>query len=278
MTTLIFSTGSLYTHDLAFAFEVAAEAGFDGVELMLDERYCTRDPDYVQALSAQYNLPVLVVHTPFSPRLPGWRAGQIERIEQARALAEQLGAQTQVLHLPSIIGRGTLRAGRFARHFPAMHPTAITRGWIKRTLPAVQKTTPVRIALENMPMFHAFGRAWNNTLWNTIAEWSLSHDYLTLDTTHWGTFGLDPLRAYEAAEGRVVNIHLSNYGVGIEHRLPQDGALDLAGFLRAVAASGYRGTVCTELSPRALHFDKGLAEIRARLTETVVFCREHLAV
>ena len=92
---LLFSTGSLYVYDLSLAFQLSAEAGFDGVEVMCDERYSTRHREYLQQLSDQHNQPIHVLHTPFSPRLPGWynaQHDQIERITQTLKLAEKLNA------------------------------------------------------------------------------------------------------------------------------------------------------------------------------------------
>lgn len=43
-TRLIFSTGSLYLLDTALVFDMAAEAGFDGMEIMCDDRFTTREP------------------------------------------------------------------------------------------------------------------------------------------------------------------------------------------------------------------------------------------
>ena len=38
------STGSLYTFGTARAFELAARAGYDGVEVIVEERWDTRQP------------------------------------------------------------------------------------------------------------------------------------------------------------------------------------------------------------------------------------------
>ena len=40
----LFSTGSLYRYGTARCFEFAARAGFDGVEVMVDDRWDTRQP------------------------------------------------------------------------------------------------------------------------------------------------------------------------------------------------------------------------------------------
>jgi sugar phosphate isomerase/epimerase len=273
---LIFSTGSLYTNDTAHCFALAAEAGFDGMEIMCDHRWSTRDADYLAALADQYHLPILVVHTPFSARLPGWQAGegQVRRIELTLQLAEQLGAEAMVLHLPERVWlrRYELLGRRF--RLPWRSGFGPVKQWFERRLKQVQQATRVKIAVENMPTVQLFGRPVAHVWWNTVPEWSRIHEWLTLDTTHWATHGVDPLVAYRAARPRVRNVHLSNYD-GRQHRLPHRGRLDLGAFLAELAADAFDGTVSVELHPDALGFPD-TAAIRRNLHETVAFCRGYL--
>ncbi len=62
MIRVALSTGSIYTYGTARAFELAAGAGYDGVELIVDDRWDTRQAAYVRRLSEQYEIPVLSVH------------------------------------------------------------------------------------------------------------------------------------------------------------------------------------------------------------------------
>lgn len=185
---LIFATGSLYLLDSAQCFALAAEAGFDGAEIMCDARWFTHDPEYLASLAERHRLPVLVVHTPFSERTPGWSQGgdQVRRIEQTLWLAETLGAEAIVVHLPErlwlrryrLLGRTVLvpQPGRFGT----------VKRWIEQQLPQVQARTRVKIAVENLPSKRVFGWVMPHIWWNTVAEWSRVHDHLTLDTTHLG--------------------------------------------------------------------------------------------
>ena len=68
---VIFSTGSLYLLDLAHYFELAAEAGFDGIEVMCDTVYSSRDPIYLQTLSERYDLRYLWCTRRLSRGCPG---------------------------------------------------------------------------------------------------------------------------------------------------------------------------------------------------------------
>jgi sugar phosphate isomerase/epimerase len=274
---LIFSTGSLYLMDTAHCFVLAAEAGFDGIEVMCDDRWSTRDPLYLAALAERHRQPVLVCHTPFSSQLQGWDhpGDQVGRIEKTLRLAESLGAESIVVHLPERIWLRRVRLlGRTVR-VPTRSSLRGLKPWFEEELRRFQRRTTVRVAIENMPAGFLFGRPVSHVWWNTVPEWSRVHRWLTLDTTHWATHGVNPLDALRAAGDHLSHVHLSNYD-GRQHRLPQRGRLDLAAFLRELASSGFEGTVSVELHPDALEFHDDAA-LRRNLAETVAFCREHLA-
>jgi sugar phosphate isomerase/epimerase len=273
---VIFSTSSLCVLDIAHCFALAAEAGFDGIEVMCDERWSTRDPRYLRHLSAEYDLPTPVVHTPFSMRIDGWRhpSDQLQRIYQTLDLAENVGADAIVVHLPHRIGAVLLHTPGRTFFVPWPSPYEPVRRWMEQKLPEAQRRTHIKIAIENMPVARLWGREIDPTYWNTVEHWSAVHEYLTLDTTHWATKQIDPLDAYLAAGSRVCHVHLSNYD-GREHRLPHVGLLDLGAFLRRMAADAFNGTICAELSPDALQCDDEAA-LRRNMRDSLMFCREHL--
>ncbi len=275
---VILSTGSLWLMDTAHTFELAAEAGYDGIEMMCDDRYTTRLASYLCQLSADHGLPIPVLHTPFSSRVQGWGKSNTElgRVQHTLALADEVGAERIVVHLPMKFGRGALAAGNaFKIQFPWFSPVADFQAWIASGgLAQLQSETRVQLAMENMPAKHFMGAPRNIAYWNSIEAWSQVHDHLTLDTTHWGTFGIDPIVPLRAAGERVKHVHLSNYD-GREHRLPQSGDLDLGAFLRELVTMNFTGTVSVEVHPDALAFDTPKVT-RRKLRETLDFCREHL--
>lgn len=273
---VLFSTGSLYVFDVAYCFELAASAGFDGIEIMCDERYSTRDPAYLKRMTKDYGLPVLVAHTPFSPRLPGWRADndEVKRVEYTLDLAHELKAETIVVHLPRKRGQVTLQVNQRRWTLPWRPILYPVKNWMEQELPALQARTKVKIGIENMPSKYVAGQEVNPSWWNEPEEWSRVHEWLTLDTTHWATRKVDPLAAYRMAEGRVCHIHLSNYD-GREHQLPHKGNLNLKTFLRALNADGYTGTVSLELSPGSLIFKENRV-MRHNLQASLDFTREYL--
>jgi sugar phosphate isomerase/epimerase len=97
--------------------------------------------------------------------------------------------------------------------------------------------------------------------------------HLTLDTTHLGTWGMDPLAVYDRLRERVAHVHLSNFD-GREHRSPPDGHLPLAELLRRLARDGYQGAITVETAPDALDAEDE-AECLTALRRALAFCREH---
>jgi sugar phosphate isomerase/epimerase len=275
MIPVILSTGSLWSYGIDRCFALAERAGFDGIELMVDQRWDTRQPDYLGRLMAAHGLPVLAVHSPFIS-VPGWPNDNPGRIRASVELAEALGAAVVVHHLPSRLGLAWLRTN--ARFFPVPMPTnpeADYRRWLEGGYSALQASTAVRLCIENMPAFRRFRRPISLYAWNTPAEMA-RFPHLTIDTTHLGTWDLEPAEVLSGFIGRVGHVHLSNYD-GREHRLPWDGRLHLDRFLSALAASGYSGSVSIEVWPEVLDAGKADADVVARLADCVTFARKALA-
>ena len=278
MPVLSLSTGSLYTYGIARAFDLAAEAGFDAMEVLVDHRWDTRQPAYLRRLSRDSGLPIAAVHNPFLPHVPGWPRDSRERLVESAALARELDARVVVAHLPlriwgvrvELLGFGT---GSLLLPIPLPNDRGY-RHFLLDDLPQFEQAAGVRVGVENMPAKRILGRK--------VSLWALNRisvlermPHLTLDTSHLGTWGLDPLAVYERLKGRIVHVHLSNFN-GREHRLVEDGHLPLAELLQRLQGDGYEGAVSLELAPDALQAeDEG--QVRAHLRRMVAFCREQMS-
>lgn len=258
-----FSTGSLYTYGLDRVFALAAEAGFDGLEVLIDPRFDTRQPAYLRRLMERYNLPILSVHAPFRPRrLTAWPRNQPESIAATAEIARAVGAKVVIVHLPYWRERGYLR-------------------WLRGQLGAWQQAhSDLVIAVENMPL--KWVRWWpfaplEMWLMNQLEEWE-AFPHLNLDTTHLGTKGLDPLAVYERVRERVVHVHLSNArreGRRVqEHCRLEDGFLPLGELIARLAQDGYDGVAAVELHPDVLEAEDE-EKVRLHLRQQVTFCRQH---
>ncbi|MCK6624736.1 MAG: sugar phosphate isomerase/epimerase [Anaerolineae bacterium] len=276
---IILSTGSLFNFDLDTAMALAAETGFDGVELMVDWRRETHHVPHLEKLMARHNLPILAVHNPFASFPPGWKHDPVGLIQHSVRLAESLGAQTVVVHPPARWVRlqsvvlAPQRHWKLSIPIPVAGPGALGR-WLQQELPHFQAQTAVKIAVENMP------RRW-------LGPWQLEpfhfnnarqlnqFQHLTLDTTHVGTWRADLLEFYRQIKPQVAHIHLSNFN-GHEHQLLYNGSLPLAAFLAELTKDQFAGLVSLELGPTSLQAEDEV-RLRKNLRDSLAFCQKALA-
>jgi sugar phosphate isomerase/epimerase len=278
MVYIALSTGSLHTYGISRVFELAAEAGFEAIEILIDHRWDTRHPAYLSRLSHGSGLPIIAVHSPFVPAVPGWSSDPLGRLRESAALARDLGAGIVVTHLPLRIHAVRIEFFGLSRR-PTNLPLPIPvsgdyRRFLENGLGRFEEEEGVRVGVENMPAKRILGRRVEIHSLNTLdALDNLSH--LTLDTTHLATWGLDPVEVYGRSKKRVLHIHLSNFD-GTEHKLPQEGQLPLGDFLRQLKRDGYDGAVSVELGPDVLQADDE-ERVRVHLRRAFTFCRERLA-
>jgi len=279
---LALSTGSLYTYGLDRVFGLAKEAGFNGIEVLLDGRWDTRQADYLKHLMDRHGLPVVSLHSPFHLiRIPGWEQDPIWRLKRTVELAEALGARVVVAHPPLGWLRISLRVmgASNTRGFWAGLPLSWFVGrpyarWLCDELESFQRGTEVTVAVENMPR-RQIGPLGFDLYQMTRLESLERFRHLTLDTTHLATHDIDIIQTYERLAGRVAHVHLSNYN-GQEHRLLRDGHLPLADFLRRLNQDGYQGIITLELQPDALGAGDD-NQVLANLRAAVGCYREHFA-
>ncbi|MBW1993798.1 MAG: sugar phosphate isomerase/epimerase, partial [Deltaproteobacteria bacterium] len=252
------STGSLYNYGTARVFALAAEIGYDGIEVLIDGRWDTRHADYLRRLSSDHRLPIVSFHSPFVPDVQGWPFTQIERLKKTAELAKDLSVPLVVAHLPmriyGIWGQmNFFNNRRFMLPMPFLKQGKYYRFLLKGCLQHIERSCGIKVALENMPV-HRFLGFRINLYWFNDLEGLRRFAHLTLDTTHVVTSGYDPLEVYTRLKQRIVHLHLSNYD-GTEHRSPVKGKLALARLLQQLAIDGYGGVISVEASPDALDAD-----------------------
>lgn len=252
---VVFSTGSLYPFGLDRIFGWAAEAGYDGIEVMMDERWDTHQQGYLEHLMQTHALPVSALHPPIGRGV--WGLEPEDTLVRVADLAARVGAGAVVAHPP--------RAGRSLDK------------WRKGPL-AEARSQGVSVAVENMPL------EVNQGLLGLRAPRTCCHpeDLLgvgdvTLDTSHCGVSGVDILRAREVLEGQLRHVHLSDSRLmgRDDHRPPGKGKLPLKELLAGLAAQGYPGVVSLELKPWPLGAPDP-EKILRRMREALDFTREGL--
>ena len=249
MPTLALATGSLHNYGLNRVWDFALEAGFDAVEVMIDNKWDSRQPSYLRSLVAATGLPIAALHTPFRP-LAGFGEDYPACVRRALDLAGEVGAVSVVAH-PEL-ANGTDYSHWLIKHYEELSPAG-----------------GPTLAVENMPLVlvNRKPKYASHTI-DRIAKFP----GITLDTTHFATANVDILTAFEALRDEVRHVHLSDFADDREHRVPGRGVLPLDLFLLALAEAQYDRVITIELVPDALEAGDD-DEVRARLRETVAFCR-----
>jgi len=238
------STGTLFIFPLDKVFNIARAAGFDGVELIINQDFQkVNSRRLVRELSD--TLPIFSIHAPFMP-LDGW-GNQMDSLKRSVEIAADCGVPLVNFHPPSWLG-GEIRFWR----------------WMYRVMDFQEEVSRhgVIITLENMPWVGRFNIN-PHILSNTEKMIEFLHErnlYLTFDCTHMGSgkanFINDFYLFYKS--GRIRNVHFSDYGHGREHLLPGHGILPLTRFLNHLRNTGYDQTLTLELSPHEFPREEGI--------------------
>jgi sugar phosphate isomerase/epimerase len=252
------ATGPFFMFSLEETFELIAEAGFDGAELMITQDRVSQDPHRLGALAARYGVPVPAVHGPFL--VATWLVFGTDpkgKIDRCLRFAEAAKVSTVVIHPPY----------RWQTAYAA---------WLDEAIPRIREETGVTVAVENMFPVNVNGRAlrfFSGTTPAELTRWPA----LTLDTSHLAATGGDLMAAWEELADRVVHLHVSNNdGRGRDtHGLLDRGVLPVPEFLEEVGAGGFGGAVTLELDVRTWADDRpALLDV---LRENLDIARLHLA-
>jgi sugar phosphate isomerase/epimerase len=252
---VVFSTGSLYTFGLDRVYAWISEAGYDGVEIMMDERWDTHQEAYLRDLVERYGVPILALHPPL--RRGAWGLGPEDTLVRVARLASRMEVPVVVAHPPP--------------------PGRPLERWKAGPLREAREQGVV-VAVENMPQGRSVGMFDVRRKSCYLPEHLEGVGQVTLDTSHAGASKVDILRAHSVLAARLRHIHLSDSNLEVgrdEHRLPGKGQLPLKPFLAALGASGYRGAVSLELKPWPLGTPDPEA-ILERMRAALRFTREGL--
>lgn len=251
------STASVYPESTATAFQIASRLGYDGVEVMVWNDPVSQDITALRRLSDYHEMPILALHAPclvITQRV--WGTDPWLKLVRARDAAEEVGAETVVVHPPFRWQRD------YARQFV---------GGIDH----MAGETDVRFAVENMFPLRARGRevvpyapGWDPT--------SEGFRHFTLDLSHTSVSRTDALELAERMGDRLAHVHIAD-GVGTardEHLVPGRGDQPCAELLEGLAVQGFEGLVVVEVSTRRV---ADRAEREADLAEALAFTRLNLA-
>lgn len=239
------------------AFEIAADLGYDGVEVMVWTDPVSQQPERVRELSHKYGVDVLSVHSPcllITQRV--WGTEPWGKIRKSVHAATLLGAGTVVIHPPF----------RWQRTYAAN---------FERGVRDIEDSTGITIAVENMfPLYvgkrqvDSYAPGWDVTKQN--------HRNYTLDTSHTSVSGSDAMQFARTMGARLRHVHIAD-GTGLskdEHLIPGRGQQPCAELLETLAKQDFDGAIVVEVSTRQV---KSALERNTDLAEALAFTRLHFA-
>ena len=251
------ATASVYPESTAAAFEIAARLGYDGVEIMVWTDPVSQDVTALRRLSDYHQVPILALHAPclvITQRV--WGTDPWAKLVRAKAAAEEVGAETVVVHPPFRWQR------EYARQFV---------GGIEQ----MAGETGVKFAVENMFPLRARGREVTPYApdWDPTTE---DFQHFTLDLSHTAVSQSDALDMASVMGDRLAHVHIAD-GSGSardEHLIPGRGTQPCGELLEGLADRGFEGLVVVEVNTRKCD-DR--AEREADLAEALAYTRLHLA-
>jgi sugar phosphate isomerase/epimerase len=211
------STGPLFARPLDWAMGVIAEAGYDGVELMITQDPLSQDADRLRELIATEGIPIPAVHGPFlllTRRVFG--TDLVTKAERSLELAGAVDADVMIVHPPY----------RWQREF---------HRWLVEEGDQVAASHGTRIGVENLYPVSLRGRPVRFHRYTLPAHLG-PFPHVVFDTSHFGVAEVDINDAYEQLRHQVVHLHVSdNRGGGRDSHAPLGhGRLPLGSFLHRV--------------------------------------------
>jgi sugar phosphate isomerase/epimerase len=203
---VILSSSSVYPESTERTFALAADLGYDGVEIMVTADAQTQRADHLLPLAERYDIPVMAVHSPcLVVSSLVWSRDPLVKLDRTIQLAESLGARTVVVHPPFVWQRAAAASFEVA-------------------LRLLQESTTVRIAVENEypqrragQQFSLYRPHWDPTMFDC--------PWYTLDLSHCAASGSDAMEVARRMGNRLVHVHLADGAVkgSDQHLVPGAG-------------------------------------------------------
>jgi len=250
------STASVWPEGVDRTFQLAADLGYDGVEVMVWTDPASQEVPLLARLSQRYGVPILALHAPcllITQRV--WGSDPVQRLRRSADAANELGAATMVIHPPFRWQR------RYARSF---HDEVL----------AAEARTGVRIAVENMFPVRR-GRFTVSAFHPTPDPTDAGYPHYTLDLSHTAASGQDALALMDRMGPGLAHVHLTD-GSGAprdEHLVPGRGTQPVVEVCERLGRDSFDGTVVVEITTR--HFRTREQRVTA-VSESLLFARLHM--
>ncbi|MFJ9784079.1 sugar phosphate isomerase/epimerase family protein [Amycolatopsis sp. NPDC101161] len=254
------STASVWPLKAGTAFELAAELGYDGVEVMVWADAVSQDISALRRWSRRTGVPVLSIHSPsllITQRI--WSPDPVVRLRMSVEAAQELGARTVVVHPPF----------RWQRRYGDAFGDLVDE---------LEESSGIEIAVENMFKVRPPGGSKNSRVSAfrpSIDPTDVGFRHYTLDLSHTAAARMDALALAERMGEGLSHVHLAD-GTGVpkdEHLVPGRGGQPCTELLEKLVSSGFAGQIVLEINTR--HAATGAERVRD-LAEALLFARFHL--
>lgn len=211
-----------------YGFRMAAEHGYDGLELVVTHDRRSQTAAAVQQLIAKYGVPVRSVHVPcFLLTQHVWGFTPTAKLQRALEMAAVVGAGTVVTHPPF----------RWQRSYARQFGSAVLQ---------LHGMGGVSLAVENMFPAHILGRPVE--IFSHTDPALPGFPAVTLDTSHAAASGAELMAVAAEMGPRLEHVHLSDSmrRGGDEHLPPGEGRLPLRELADELVTRGFAGDVVIE--------------------------------
>lgn len=245
---IVLSSGTLYSYGLNRFFGLAAKAGYDGIELIIDEKWDSRDPEYVKSLEKQFGIKVLSVHS--AMEFATFTKDAKSRLFESIEIAKKINVRLIVVHTWDYTDTD------FAN-------------WLYKNRKSIcQKAAPIDVAFENGTKSYNPDDPEKFMSEAFKAEYFGKFENIVLDTSHLATAKSDIVKMVELLGPKIKHLHFSDSDFVVRedrpnsiqdrHLIPGRGKLPLKKYLHALKKINYSGIITIELLPESV--EAGLDE------------------
>ena len=248
MNKLILSTGCLFHKPLGDTFLLAKKAGFDGIEVMVDNNPESLDTRKLNGFAEKFNIPVLSLHMPLD-KCAVFGDDPQEIINSMVGIAQKLIVKNIVVH-PA---RKTSSSyyNKLIDAINSKNNETTNAVYSSNGSEKLPTRNGIVFAVENLPDNGKYNKKVQNPV-------GLSQDFqdICLDTSHLATTSLDFKEVVSEAKNNIRHVHFSDSdilkkdGIVTDDHLPLvHGKLPLKWLVQLLINTGYKGMFCFELRP-----------------------------
>lgn len=227
---LSISTGMYYNKGYEEILDIIEKSGFEYIELFMNQSFVDLEENIIIDSMSKHKLKVASIHTPLEFIAFERRQNEKYWIDKCCRMAHKLNSDLINTHM--VLGKNF-----------ELTDLTLDDIHIKNLLPFIQNSGVILIT-ENMPAYCKetfLGR------YEEFIDFCLKEKIpITFDVTHYATYSSNIIEGFDKVKHIVKNIHLSNYCNGSEHKLLDDGDIDIIEFIKYLVQIQYKGLLTLE--------------------------------